>query len=275
MRSEKPVPGNVSLIASVKTHPAGRVGSATHHSHDRTHVAVLAPRDGGLSTRLGSLFGGVHPVLVFLFVMICGLALIGAVSIGLGFLVIHVLERGSLGAADERVNVWLAAHRSPGRTDASLIGSIMAGGVVLPIVAGVLALGAAVLRKWRLVGFFLFVLAVESAAYRITTLAIHSHRPRVPRLESLPVNASYPSGHTAAALAVYGGLALVLTSELKNKVVGVIAWLLVVAIVVFVATSRMYRGMHHPFDVAGGIVVGIGALCVLVVACRAAGAAEK
>jgi membrane-associated phospholipid phosphatase len=37
----------------------------------------------------------------------------------------------------------------------------------------------------------------------------------------------------------------------------------------------MYRGMHHPLDVAGGVVVGIAALIVLVFACRAAGAAGK
>jgi membrane-associated phospholipid phosphatase len=35
----------------------------------------------------------------------------------------------------------------------------------------------------------------------------------------------------------------------------------------------MYRGMHHPIDVLGGIVVGIAALVVLVSACRTAAAA--
>jgi membrane-associated phospholipid phosphatase len=35
----------------------------------------------------------------------------------------------------------------------------------------------------------------------------------------------------------------------------------------------MYRGMHHPLDVAGGVVIGIASLCALVLACRAAGAA--
>ena len=63
-------------------------------------------------------------------------------------------------------------------TEASLIGSIMAGGVVLPIVAGVLALAAAALRQWRVAAFFVFALAVESAAYRTTTLVVHRHRPR-------------------------------------------------------------------------------------------------
>ena len=41
----------------------------------------------------------------------------------------------------------------------------------------------------------------------------------------------------------------------------------------FVALSRMYRGMHHPLDVAGGVLVGIGAVLVVLFACRAAGAA--
>ena len=109
----------------------------------------------------------------------------------------------------------------------------------------------------------------------MTTLVVHSHRPRVPRLESLPVDASYPSGHTAAAIAVYGGLALLITSRFTNAAVRVAAWALVAAIVGFVATARMYRGMHHPLDVAGGIVIGIGALCVLVLACRASGAAAE
>ena len=35
--------------------------------------------------------------------------------------------------------------------------------------------------------------------------------------------------------------------------------------------SRMYRGMHHPLDVAGGMLVGVGAMLVLLFACRAAG----
>ena len=43
----------------------------------------------------------------------------------------------------------------------------------------------------------------------------------------------------------------------------------------FVATSRMYRGMHHPLDVGGGIVVGIAALIVIVFACRTAAAADS
>ena len=237
---------------------------------------VLDPGRGGRAERLAASFHGLHPALVFTGVVLAGLVVIAALSISLGLLVTRILEPAwGVGATDEHFNVWLASHRTPARTEASLIGSIVAGGVVLPIVVGVIALVCAALRKWRIAAFAVFVLGVESATYRSTTLVVHSHRPRVARLEHLPVNASYPSGHTAAALAVYGGLILLLTSRFTNSIFRSSAWTVALATVVFVAMSRMYRGMHHPLDVAGGLVVGIAALSVLVLACRTSGAAAE
>jgi len=237
-------------------------------------VPVLCARKGGRAERLAGRFGGLHPIAVFLIAMLVGLAAIAVLSIGLGFLVTRVLEHAwGIGAADERVNVWLAAHRTSSRTDASLLGSMVAGGVVLPIVVAAVALVSAVLRRWRIAAFVVFALAVESATYRATTLVVHSHRPRVVRLEHLPVNASYPSGHTAASIAVYGGLVLLLTSRFTSGGFRAFAWAFALAMVTFVASARMYRGMHHSLDVAGGVVVGVAAVLVLVFACRTAGAA--
>ena len=239
-------------------------------------VPVLRPRAGGVAEGLADRFGALHPVVVFLVVMLGGLATIAALSIGLGTLITGVVEPAwGIGAAGERFNVWLAAHRTSSRTEASLIGSIVAGGVVLPIIVAVIAIACAIARKWRVMAFVVFALGVESATYRATTLVIHSHRPRVLRLESLPVNASYPSGHTAASIAVYSGLVLLLTSQFTNSVSRAFAWAFAVAMTAFVATSRMYRGMHHPLDVAGGVAVGIAALVVVVLACRTTGAVAE
>ena len=156
---------------------------------------------------------------------------------------------------DESLVRFLARHRSAGLTDASLIGSIIAGGVVLPIVAGVAAVVAGDAPStggWP--ASSLFALAVESGSYRATTLLIHRHRPEVHRLESLPVNASYPSGHTAASIAVYCGLALLLTSRISSRRAhGSRSGRSRRSIPVYVAFSRMYRGMHHPLDIAGGV----------------------
>lgn len=250
--------------------------AARRRSTSTWDAPVLRSRSGDRAERLAGSLDRLHPIAVFVVVMLAGLAVIAAISIGLGFFVTRVLEQiSSIGTPDEHVNTWLAAHRTPDRTHASLIGSIVAGGVVLPIVAGVVALACVVFKKWRIAAFAVFALAVESATYRATTLVVHSHRPRVVRLEHLPVNASYPSGHTAASLAVYGGLALLLTSRFTNGAFRTLAWALALAMVTFVATSRMYRGMHHPLDVAGGLLVGIAALTVVVFACRTAGAAAE
>jgi membrane-associated phospholipid phosphatase len=236
---------------------------------------VLEPRGEGAAERVVVRLGAGHPVLVFLGAMLTALVLIAGLSILLGLLVTHVvLHIDGVSAADERVNEWLAAHRTASRTHVSLIGSIMSGGVVLPVIVGVTALACALVHRWRIAAFVVFVLGVESASYRITTLVIHRHRPTVPRLENLPVNASYPSGHTAAAIAVYCGLALLLTSAIRNPTFRLVIWSIAVAIPVLEAASRMYRGMHHPLDVVGGMVVGVASVCALVLAARAAAAAD-
>ena len=51
-----------------------------------------------------------------------------------------------------------------------------------------------------------------------------------------------------------------------------LAWMIAVAIPIFVAVSRMYRGMHHPIDTLAGATIGLGALTIAVFACRVAGA---
>jgi membrane-associated phospholipid phosphatase len=264
-------------MIEAKTHRgvASRPGGiARASSSEREVFAILHPRKGGLAEGIANSLRVLHPAIVFIVVMLASLAAVALLSIGLGLFTTRVLEHTSgIGAADEHFNTWLAAHRTSSRTEASLVGSIVAGGVVLPIVVGSIALVAALLRKWRIAAFAVFALGVESASYRATTLVVHSHRPRVARLEHLPVNASYPSGHTAAALAVYGGLVLLLTSRFTNGVFRGTAWTMAAAVVAFVALSRMYRGMHHPLDVGGGVVVGIAALIAVVFACRTAGAA--
>jgi membrane-associated phospholipid phosphatase len=146
----------------------------------------------------------------------------------------------------------------------------MAGGVVLPIIAGIAAIVAATAKHWRLAAFLLFALAVESGSYRATTMVIHRHRPEVHRLENLQVDASYPSGHTAASIAVYWGIALLLTSRISNVTARICIWTVAALIPLYVAFSRMYRGMHHPLDIGGGVLIGIGALSAMVLVSRAA-----
>ena len=47
------------------------------------------------------------------------------------------------------------------------------------------------------------------------------------------------------------------------------------AIPPLVALARMYRGMHHPTDALAGMLLGIGALLLALLAARAAGAVSE
>jgi membrane-associated phospholipid phosphatase len=261
---------------TIPDHSAARVHRVRDRKRSALDFPVLDKKPGLFGRRLAVLPGDGHPVWTYVLGIFIAFVSVASLSILAGLVVTRVLLHiHGVTGDDESLVRFLARHRSVGLTDASLVGSIMAGGVVLPIVAGVGAVVAAVAKHWRLAGFLLFALAVESASYRATTLLVDRHRPEVHRLEGLPVNASYPSGHTAASIAVYCGLALLLTSRIKNRAAQVAIWIIAVLIPVYVAFSRMYRGMHHPIDIAGGALIGIAALSALVLVTRASGSAAK
>lgn len=241
-------------------------------------MPIFDARPGGPADRFAARFDGRHPALVFFCALLAGFLLLAAASILLALLVVHVVLPSSglgLESTDESVNNTLAQHRTGTLTSIAEVGSQVGGAPVLPILVGIVAIVCAFLRRWLIAAFAAFVLAVESATYRVTSLAVPRDRPSVHRLEDLPVDASYPSGHTAASVAVYSGLVLLLTTRFTSSLKNALAWTAAILMTTFVALSRMYEGMHHPIDVAGGVLIGIGAILVLLFACRAAGAAAE
>jgi membrane-associated phospholipid phosphatase len=237
-------------------------------------VPVLEPAPDGPATRFAALLGRPHPVVAFLVAVVLGYLLLATASIAAGLLVEEVvLDQREIERLDEWLPKVLAAHRTETATDLSWVGSEIAGGYVIPAVLGLIALVMALKRRWRIGAFVVFAVAVESATYRATTLFIDRPRPHVERLEGLDPTASYPSGHTAASLALYGGLALLLTSRFAQGRWRYLVWGVALAIPPLAGLARVYRGMHHPIDLLAGVVIGIAAILVALFACRVAGAA--
>ena len=244
---------------------------------DDRWAGVLQARPGGPADRFAGMLGDRHPALVFFAALLSAFAALVAVSLAVGYVATRMLldDVSGLRAADNGAIRQLVTERSGFLDTVSMVGSTVGGAPVLPILVGLVAIVCAFRKRWLIAAFAVFVLSIESATYRVTSLVLPRQRPSVPRLEDLPANASYPSGHTAASIAVYAGLVFLLVSGVGSRAVRIAAWAVAILVPIFVASSRMYRGMHHPLDVAGGLVIGVGAMMVLLFACRAASAAER
>ncbi|MER5410931.1 diacylglycerol kinase family protein [Streptomyces sp. NPDC002769] len=111
------------------------------------------------------------------------------------------------------------------------------------------------LPMWRQAVFLAVAVSLQSLVFLAITLSVDRNRPDVDRLDASPPTSSYTSGHTGAATALYAGLAVVVLSRGRGpwrRVVGV----LLLLIPLLVGVARLYRGMHHPTDVVGGLVNG-------------------
>ncbi|SEL97902.1 undecaprenyl-diphosphatase [Blastococcus sp. DSM 46786] len=184
-------------------------------------------------------------------------AALSVVLIALGLLVTGVLGGTGLGRFDRAVVDAFVEARTPPLTDVTaaverLSGTAMV--IALPLTLAVLAL--AITGSWRPVVFLLVTVAGELGIYFVVSRTVDRARPTVADLTSgLPTAASWPSGHVAAAAALYGALAaLVLTLARGRWRWAVLA--VPVLVVPAAALSRIYTAAHYPTDVLAGAVLG-------------------
>ncbi len=204
--------------------------------------------------------------------MFAGYVVMSALLIGLGLVITKLLVGGPVITWDNSVNRWFVTQRTSTLNSVSSVGSTLGATLTVIGIAVAVTIVLAIGRHWRQIGFLVAGLTVEAAASLTASILVDRSRPNVPRLDAAPPTASFPSGHTAAATILYVSLALVLVSFVRNAVARTLAWALAIAIPIFVGLSRIYRGMHHPTDVMGSVVLGAGSLLFALLATRTAGA---
>jgi undecaprenyl-diphosphatase len=205
-------------------------------------------------------------------VAVVGYVVMAALLLGGALLITRVLSPGPVVTWDNSVNRWFVGIRTSTLDSASAIGSALGGAPVIIGTALVSTIALGIARRWKAIAFLVTGLVIESAAFLTAATLVTRPRPPVVKLETSPPTSSFPSGHTAAAIVLYISLAIIVGTLTSSHVLRAIAWILAVVLPVFVGASRMYRGMHHPTDIMGGCVLGIGALLFALLTVRINGA---
>jgi membrane-associated phospholipid phosphatase len=191
------------------------------------------------------------------------------ISLGL-FTSQTLLSVSQIDHADASVPHWLASHRTPFLTDASSAGYALADPRVLAPLVGAAALVLILWRRWRRATFLVLAALVEVWGYALTSAFTQWQDTSSIDRDGASWT-SFPAGRAAAAIAVYGALAFLLSAEVRNRWARAVFWALALAVSLAVATSVMYRGGDHLVDIAGGAAMGGGALFVALVAEHVAG----
>jgi membrane-associated phospholipid phosphatase len=195
--------------------------------------------------------------------LLVGLVVLSAFGWLFGETVEAVIKQDDLATLDSPVTGWLVAHRVAWLTVAMRIvtqlGSAWFVILLLSMVtAAVLARHAG--RTLAATG----PVSAAGAALLVTTvkLLIARPRPTVGDVVAVASGFSFPSGHSAQAVACYGALAWLIAHLTVTRRSTIAAWAGAALVALAIGFSRLYLGVHWLSDVVGGFVLGAAWLSV-------------
>ncbi|HSO54943.1 MAG TPA: phosphatase PAP2 family protein, partial [Actinomycetes bacterium] len=178
-----------------------------------------------------------------------------------------VIKGDELAARDSPVAAWLADHRV-GWLTATMRAITQLGS--LRLIAPLVALTALllILRARRPDAAALLVTAAAGTSLLVVLvkLLIGRARPEGGGMLVLVNSSSFPSAHSAQAVATYGALAYLAGRAAPRWGQRVAAWTAAALIALLVGFSRLYLGVHWLSDVLGGYALGAGWLAIVITA---------
>ncbi|MEO6351974.1 MAG: bifunctional DedA family/phosphatase PAP2 family protein [Burkholderiaceae bacterium] len=232
------------------------------HFLQRPRIAALrvrfAPQIAFLHARLspGSYLG--------LNLTLGALVLMGA-SWLFGGIAEDVLTGDPLTFIDVRVANWFHSHATPVLTQWMLVVTNLHG----PLAISVSMVLAMLYLVWKRDWYWLVCLSLTvPSGMLLNVLMKYAFRRARPRFDNPLLELStfsFPSGHVAGSTLFYGVLAAMLISKIDAWRLRVTIVLTAMALVMLVALSRVYLGVHYLSDVLGGFAEAIAwlTLCLL------------
>ena len=192
--------------------------------------------------------------------------LVEAVLACVGLLVFVLLARayvdgGLVVSFDDNVSRWVA-DTVPGWIEqlarvVTWLGGAIGAGIVTAVALVVLW------RANRRADLVFLAAAVAGITVLVPVLkAVYERaRPDLGSAIPLPHSYSFPSGHAATALVLYGALGILLAERASSRLRAA-GWLVGAALLALaIGTSRVLLNVHFVSDVAAGFAVGLAWLC--------------
>ena len=179
-----------------------------------------------------------------------------AVVVALG---IAVEAGANIVTFDRAANQTVHNHAAEPVTGWAFVITALGSTLVLIGVALAAALGLALRGRWRSAIALIVAYAVTDAVVAIVKLIVSRPRPDASLTEA--GGFSFPSGHSAMSMVVYGCLAFALARAVRGfpRVAFALAG---AGLVVAIGLSRIYLGVHYPSDVVAGWITGAAILIV-------------
>jgi undecaprenyl-diphosphatase len=184
------------------------------------------------------------------------LVVLGLSGWAFGGIVQDVLGNES-GAVDRTINRFFLQHREATITSIMKVVTYLGSAPVLGCIALVFGAWWLVRRQqWRPLA--LVVCAWSGAAVLTHTVKGLIDRPRPPGASMIGhvTGASFPSGHAADSVALYGMLAAIAAAATSSWGRKVTAWAAAIGVGLAVGITRLYLGVHWLTDVLGGYALG-------------------
>lgn len=173
-----------------------------------------------------------------------------------------VLAREEMAVFDHRAHDWVVGHRNAWLTSVMQAGTWLgANAVLVPVLVIAALVSWRVRHSWRPVLDIAVVYAWALILYSVMKQWVHRDRPPAADWLAHASGWAFPSGHTTQATAAWGILC-VLACAGRSKRTKVALSSVSAAIVLLVAGSRVYLGVHWLTDVLAGISLGVALLCL-------------
>ncbi|PIC84133.1 phosphatase PAP2 family protein [Sporosarcina sp. P1] len=159
----------------------------------------------------------------------------------------------TISSFDEPIIDFVQSAEAPGLTSIMKFFTTI-GSTTSVTLLGILTLGVLLWKKYRAQAvLFTIVLIGTGILNQVLKLIFKRARPDFNRLIDIG-GYSFPSGHTMMAFSLYTVLAYIIWRNLKTTGSRISIVIVAIFMIVMIAVSRIYLGVHFPSDIVGGIL---------------------